>query len=125
MASKPSACINKGLVGSFIYEFLFRFDFYTALLLRLQNPAQVVPVFDRVQMQGDKGAVATVSLPLGNFILRSCGHGDLSFPVMCCLAMWPVDIKSDMQHLLLWLLAFGIFSSTDFSSMHHSSSLFF
>ncbi|KAK2809769.1 hypothetical protein Q5P01_000494 [Channa striata] len=41
------------------------FDFYADLQLQLQNPAKVVPVFDKVQMQGDKGAVATVNLPPG------------------------------------------------------------
>ncbi|KAF3692333.1 hypothetical protein EXN66_Car008009 [Channa argus] len=42
------------------------FDFYADLQLKLQNPAKVVPVFDTVQMQGDKGAVATVNLPPGD-----------------------------------------------------------
>lgn len=41
------------------------FDFYTDLQNKLQNPAKVVPVFDKVQMQGEKGAVATVDMPLG------------------------------------------------------------
>uniref|UniRef100_A0A7N6BP32 Peptide-N-glycosidase F N-terminal domain-containing protein n=1 Tax=Anabas testudineus TaxID=64144 RepID=A0A7N6BP32_ANATE len=41
------------------------FDFYTGLQHKLQNPANVVPVFEKVQMQGEKGAVATVSLPSG------------------------------------------------------------
>ncbi|KAM3872992.1 uncharacterized protein ACN63O_001979 [Diretmus argenteus] len=40
------------------------FDFYQSLLTRLQHPAHVVPVFDKVQMHGDKGAVATVDLPI-------------------------------------------------------------
>lgn len=44
-----------------------RFDFYTGLQMKLKSPANVVPVFDKVQMQGDKGAVATVNLPLGNY----------------------------------------------------------
>lgn len=42
------------------------FDFYADLQLKLQSPATVVSVFDKVQMQGDKGAVATVDLPLGS-----------------------------------------------------------
>uniref|UniRef100_A0A667XXJ3 Si:dkey-256h2.1 n=1 Tax=Myripristis murdjan TaxID=586833 RepID=A0A667XXJ3_9TELE len=39
------------------------FDFYNSLQTRLRSPAQVVSVFDKVQMQGDRGAVATVDLP--------------------------------------------------------------
>ncbi|XP_071326608.1 uncharacterized protein [Trachinotus anak] len=42
------------------------FDFYADLQTKLQSPAKVVPVFDKVQMQGEKGAVATVDLPLGS-----------------------------------------------------------
>lgn len=41
------------------------FDFYVDLQTKLQSPAKVVPVFDKVLMQGEKGAVATVTLPLG------------------------------------------------------------
>ncbi|KAM6910480.1 uncharacterized protein FYW49_012420 [Xenentodon cancila] len=41
------------------------FDFSADLQTKLQSPAKVVYVFDRVQMQGEKGAVATVDLPLG------------------------------------------------------------
>uniref|UniRef100_UPI0037E9351E uncharacterized protein n=1 Tax=Semicossyphus pulcher TaxID=241346 RepID=UPI0037E9351E len=41
------------------------FDFYADLQTKLQSPAKVVPVLDRVLMQGDKGAQATVNLPLG------------------------------------------------------------
>ncbi|XP_039972563.1 uncharacterized protein si:dkey-256h2.1 [Xiphias gladius] len=41
------------------------FDFYADLETRLQSPAEVVSVFDKVQMQGEKGAVATVDLPSG------------------------------------------------------------
>ncbi|XP_029360751.1 uncharacterized protein LOC115045283 [Echeneis naucrates] len=41
------------------------FDFYADLQTKLQSPAKVVPVFDKVQMQGEKGAVATVDLPSG------------------------------------------------------------
>lgn len=40
------------------------FEFYSDLQTKLQSPAKVVPVFDKVQMQGEKGAVATVDLPL-------------------------------------------------------------
>ncbi|TDH11363.1 hypothetical protein EPR50_G00060070 [Perca flavescens] len=40
------------------------FDFYADLQTKLQSPAKVVSVFDKVQMQGEKGAVATVNLPL-------------------------------------------------------------
>ncbi|XP_054637343.1 uncharacterized protein si:dkey-256h2.1 isoform X2 [Dunckerocampus dactyliophorus] len=39
------------------------FDFYADLQLKLDLPATVIPVFDKVQMQGDKGAVAVVNLP--------------------------------------------------------------
>lgn len=42
-----------------------RFDFYADLQAKLQSPAKVVPVFDRVKMQGEKGAVATVDMPQG------------------------------------------------------------
>ncbi|XP_005751547.1 uncharacterized protein LOC102206249 [Pundamilia nyererei] len=41
------------------------FDFFADLQTKLQNPAKVVSVFDKVQMQGDKGAVATVDLSIG------------------------------------------------------------
>ncbi|XP_070691172.1 uncharacterized protein [Pempheris klunzingeri] len=41
------------------------FDFYADLQTKLQSPAKVVSVFDKVQMQGEKGAVATVDLPSG------------------------------------------------------------
>lgn len=47
---------------------MFRFDFYANLLTKLQNPAKVVPVFDKVKMQGEKGAVATVDMPPGELI---------------------------------------------------------
>ncbi|XP_015256286.1 PREDICTED: uncharacterized protein LOC107101757 isoform X2 [Cyprinodon variegatus] len=45
------------------------FEFSAGLQNKLQSPAKVIPVFDQVTMQGDKGAVATVDLPsdLGNF----------------------------------------------------------
>ncbi|XP_061574538.1 uncharacterized protein si:dkey-256h2.1 isoform X2 [Cololabis saira] len=39
------------------------FDFSADLQTKLQSPAKVVSVFDKVQMQGEKGAVATVDLP--------------------------------------------------------------
>ncbi|XP_077432569.1 uncharacterized protein LOC144058154 [Vanacampus margaritifer] len=39
------------------------FDFSTALQLKLESPATVVPVFANVQMQGDKGAIADVNIP--------------------------------------------------------------
>lgn len=42
-----------------------RFDFYTELQAKLQTPAKVVPVFDKVKMQGERGAVATVDMPQG------------------------------------------------------------
>lgn len=47
---------------------MFRFDFYANLLTKLQNPAKVVPVFDKVKMHGEKGAVATVDMPPGELI---------------------------------------------------------
>lgn len=49
-------------------SFIPRFDFYADLLIKLRAPAKVVPVFDNVQMQGEKGAVATVDLPSGDYI---------------------------------------------------------
>ncbi|XP_010888174.1 uncharacterized protein si:dkey-256h2.1 isoform X2 [Esox lucius] len=39
------------------------FDFSERLQTRLRDPALVVPVFEKVQMQGQIGAVATVDLP--------------------------------------------------------------
>lgn len=51
-----------------------RFDFYTELQAKLQTPAKVVPVFDKVRMQGERGAVATVHMP----------QGLLSHHVTCC-----------------------------------------
>ncbi|XP_061530766.1 uncharacterized protein si:dkey-256h2.1 isoform X2 [Phycodurus eques] len=39
------------------------FDFSAALQLKLESPATVLPVFDKVQMQSDKGAVADVNIP--------------------------------------------------------------
>lgn len=47
------------------FGFVSRFDFFADLQTKLQNPAKVVSVFDKVQMQGDKGAVATVDLSIG------------------------------------------------------------
>uniref|UniRef100_UPI003AAB2C9B uncharacterized protein isoform X1 n=1 Tax=Centroberyx gerrardi TaxID=166262 RepID=UPI003AAB2C9B len=47
------------------------FEFYEDLQTKLRSPAQVVSVFDKVQMQGDRGAVATVDLPLGLLDLDS------------------------------------------------------
>nr|XP_046256436.1 uncharacterized protein si:dkey-256h2.1 isoform X2 [Scatophagus argus] len=41
------------------------FDFYADLQTKLQHPAKVVPVFDKVLMQGETGAVATVNMPSG------------------------------------------------------------
>ncbi|XP_072249772.1 uncharacterized protein [Leuresthes tenuis] len=41
------------------------FEFFADLQIKLQSPAEVVSVFDKIQMQGEKGAVATVDLPLG------------------------------------------------------------
>lgn len=52
----------------FAFIFDSRFDFYADLQTKLQHPAKVVSVFDKVQMQGEKGAVATVDLPSGKFI---------------------------------------------------------
>lgn len=40
------------------------FDFYVELQTKLQRPAKIIPIFDRELMQGEKGAVATVDLPL-------------------------------------------------------------
>ncbi|KAM9851498.1 uncharacterized protein ACBR49_004675 [Aulostomus maculatus] len=41
------------------------FDFYTNLQSKLGTPATVVSIFDKVPMQGDKGAVAAADLPPG------------------------------------------------------------
>lgn len=59
-------------MGGFLYP-SFRFinwqaqwfDFHTRLLVSLQSPALVLSVFDKVQMQGSRGARATVQLPPG------------------------------------------------------------
>ncbi|XP_077950753.1 uncharacterized protein LOC120810644 isoform X2 [Gasterosteus aculeatus] len=58
-------------MGGFIYpSFSFVnwqaqwFDFYADLQTKLQSPAKVISVFDKVQMQGEEGAVATVHLPI-------------------------------------------------------------
>lgn len=48
--------------------FSVRFDFYADLQAKLQTPAEVVAVFDKVKMQGEKGAVATVDMPRGAFL---------------------------------------------------------
>ncbi|KAM3614499.1 uncharacterized protein V6R79_015453 [Siganus canaliculatus] len=59
-------------IGGFLYpSFSFInwqaewFDFYADLQTKLQRPAKVVTVFDKVPMQGEKGAVATIDLPPG------------------------------------------------------------
>ncbi|XP_070767867.1 uncharacterized protein [Enoplosus armatus] len=82
------------------------FDFYADLQTRLQNPAKVVSVFDKVQMQGEKGAVATVDLPSGllDFDLleldaslscpgkrdSSCAHWDHTVQLfVCCDPLGP------------------------------------
>ncbi|XP_063054306.1 uncharacterized protein si:dkey-256h2.1 [Engraulis encrasicolus] len=41
------------------------FEYQEVLRGRLERPATVVPVFDHLQMQGEKGAQATVDLPPG------------------------------------------------------------
>ncbi|KAG5271644.1 hypothetical protein AALO_G00182310 [Alosa alosa] len=41
------------------------FEYQEGLREHLERPATVVPVFDRVQMQGEHGAQATVDLPTG------------------------------------------------------------
>lgn len=66
---------------AFISDFVSRFDFYTDLQNKLQNPAKVVTVFDRVQMHGEKGAVATVDMPPGNFTNKTCETG--TFEMFC------------------------------------------
>ncbi|KAK9514300.1 hypothetical protein VZT92_027776 [Zoarces viviparus] len=82
------------------------FDFYAALQTKLQSPAKVVPVFDKVQMQGAKGAVATVDLPiaLSDFDVleldaslscpgrrdSSCAHWDHTVQLfVCCDPLGP------------------------------------
>lgn len=56
------------------FGFVSRFDFFADLQTKLQNPAKVVSVFDKVQMQGDKGAVATVDLSIGKFIKTTVNY---------------------------------------------------
>lgn len=56
------------------FGFVSRFDFFADLQTKLQNPAKVVSVFDKVQMQGDKGAVATVNLSIGKFIKTTVNY---------------------------------------------------
>lgn len=62
--------------------FRLRFDFSADLRRKLQTPAQVVSVFDSVQMQGERGAVATVGLPAGNSV--SCEVSKYSALVFSC-----------------------------------------
>lgn len=65
-------CFCLSLISCFC--FVSRFDFFADLQTKLQNPAKVVSVFDKVQMQGDKGAVATVDLSIGKFIKTTVNY---------------------------------------------------
>ncbi|KAI9999847.1 hypothetical protein NQD34_011690 [Periophthalmus magnuspinnatus] len=93
------------------------FDFRTSLLSKLQNPATVLSVFDKVQMQGKSGAQATLQLPSGVWdrleldVSLSCPSSrDASCPqwdhtvqlFVCC------DLLSEMCDLELgrWITAF-------------------
>ncbi|KAJ0066633.1 hypothetical protein NL108_016476, partial [Boleophthalmus pectinirostris] len=93
------------------------FDFRTSLLSKLQTPATVLSVFDKVQMQGESGAQATLQLPSGVWdsleldVSLSCPSSrDSSCPqwdhtvqlFVCC------DPLSDMCNLELgrWITAF-------------------
>ncbi|KAK7886532.1 hypothetical protein WMY93_026153 [Mugilogobius chulae] len=93
------------------------FDFRTSLLTKLQSPATVLSVFDKVHMQGDAGAQTTVQLPSGDWdtleldVSLSCPSSrDSSCPqwdhtvqlFVCC------DPHSEMCNLELgrWITAF-------------------
>ncbi|XP_068179668.1 uncharacterized protein si:dkey-256h2.1 [Antennarius striatus] len=95
------------------------FDFAADLWIRLQTPAEVVPVFDKVQMQGKNGAVATVLMPpgLGEFNTleldaalscpekrdASCAHWDHTVQLFVCCD--PLGPFCNME-LGRWITAF-------------------
>ncbi|XP_060936437.1 uncharacterized protein LOC133013499 [Limanda limanda] len=113
-------------MGSFLYPtFSFInwqaqwFDFSSDLQDKLQTRAEVVSVFDKVPMQGDKGAVAAVELPSGSLDFdkleldaslscpgsrdSSCAHWDHTVQLfVCCDHLGPY---CNME-LSRWITAF-------------------
>ncbi|KAM7421496.1 hypothetical protein PAMA_015575 [Pampus argenteus] len=95
------------------------FDFNMDLWTKLKSPARVVSVFDKVQMQGDKGAVATVDLPLGLLDFNtleldaslscpgrrdsSCAQWDHTVQLFVCCN--PLSVYCNME-LGRWITAF-------------------
>ncbi|XP_071388895.1 uncharacterized protein [Centroberyx affinis] len=95
------------------------FEFYADLQTRLRSPAQVVSVFDKVQMQGDRGAVATVDLPLGLLDLDSleldaslscpgrrdlsCAHWDHTVQLFVCCDHFSTYCNTELGR---WITAF-------------------
>ncbi|KAJ4930594.1 hypothetical protein JOQ06_024903 [Pogonophryne albipinna] len=95
------------------------FDFYADLQTKLQSPAKIISVFDKVLMQGEKGAVATVDLPLAlsNFDKleldaslscpgrrdSSCAHWDHTVQLFVCCD--PLGPHCNME-LGRWITAF-------------------
>lgn len=75
---KRQSCKCKVLKrGLHITSWPCRFDYQEGLRGHLERPATVVPVFDRVQMQGEHGAQATVDLPAGVSLPASASSGFL------------------------------------------------
>uniref|UniRef100_A0A3Q3VQB7 Peptide-N-glycosidase F N-terminal domain-containing protein n=1 Tax=Mola mola TaxID=94237 RepID=A0A3Q3VQB7_MOLML len=95
------------------------FDFYTELQTKLQNPAKVVPVFDKVQMQGEEGAVATVNMPPGLLDFNvleldaslscpgkrdlSCAHWDHTVQLFICCDRLSPHCNTELGR---WITAF-------------------
>ncbi|KAL2084443.1 hypothetical protein ACEWY4_019961 [Coilia grayii] len=95
------------------------FDYQEVLRGRLQRPATVVPVFDRVQMQGDKGAQATVDLPTGGMdydVLEldaslscpgrrdeTCAHWDHTVQLFVCCNQFSPYCNTELGR---WITAF-------------------
>uniref|UniRef100_A0A3B4H0H0 Uncharacterized LOC102206249 n=1 Tax=Pundamilia nyererei TaxID=303518 RepID=A0A3B4H0H0_9CICH len=69
------------------------FDFFADLQTKLQNPAKVVSVFDKVQMQGDKGAVATVDLSIGKFIKTTVNYIIRLIVIDKGIGRWLTDVS--------------------------------
>uniref|UniRef100_A0A8C6TMP4 Si:dkey-256h2.1 n=1 Tax=Neogobius melanostomus TaxID=47308 RepID=A0A8C6TMP4_9GOBI len=95
------------------------FDFHTRLLSALQIPATVLSVFDRVQMQGQRGARATVHLPpevLDSDLLElevsltcpssrdmSCAHWDRTVQLFVCCDPQSEHCNTELGR---WITAF-------------------
>eukprot|EP00066_Takifugu_rubripes_P014169 XP_011603435.1 PREDICTED: uncharacterized protein LOC101063950 [Takifugu rubripes] len=95
------------------------FDFYTELQTKLQMPAKVVPVFDKVKMQGERGAVATVDMPQGlsDFAVlqldaslmcpgrrdSSCAHWDRTVQLFVCCDQLSPFCNTELGR---WITAF-------------------